>query len=46
MEPDADGTIINNIMEEGKIKAIAAKDNITVIKVRSSRMFGSPGFLR
>ena len=46
IEPDADGTIINNVMEHGKIKAIAAKDNITVIKVRSSRMFGSPGFLR
>ena len=46
IEPDADGTIINNVMEHGKIKAIAAKDNITVIKVRSSRMFGAPGFLR
>ena len=46
MEPEADGTIINNIMERGKIKAIAAKDNIVVIKVRSSKMFGSPGFLR
>ena len=46
MDPEADGTIINNIMERGKIKAIAAKDNIVVIKVCSSRMFGSPGFLR
>lgn len=46
MDPEVDGTIINNIMERGKIKAIAAKDNIVVIKVRSSRMFGSPGFLR
>ncbi len=31
MEPDAPGTIINNESVKGKIKAVAAKDNITAI---------------
>lgn len=46
MAPDAEGTIINNVLAQKKIKAVAAKENITVIKVKSSRMLGSPGFLR
>lgn len=46
MEPDAPGTIINNQLVPQKIKAIAAKDNIVAIKVKSSRMLGSAGFLR
>ncbi|GAB6981739.1 aspartate kinase [Prevotella dentasini] len=46
MEPDAEGTIINNVLVRGKIKAVAAKDNITAIKVKSSRMLGASGFLR
>ena len=29
-----------------KIKAVAAKDNITAIKIKSSRMLGASGFLR
>ncbi len=32
MEPDAEGTIIDNVLVRGKIKAVAAKDNITAIK--------------
>ena len=46
MEPDAEGTIISNKTEYGKIKAIAAKDNITAIKIKSSRMLLATGFLR
>lgn len=46
MEPNAPGTIINNEMEPGKIKAVAAKDNITAIKIVSSRMLLATGFLR
>ena len=46
MEPDAEGTIINNILVRSKIKAVAAKDNITAIKIKSSRMLGASGFLR
>ncbi len=46
MAPDAEGTIINNVLAQKKIKAVAAKENITVVKVKSSRMLGSPGFLR
>lgn len=45
MEPTADGTIINNELAQGKIKAIAAKDNITAIKIKSSRMLLATGFL-
>lgn len=46
MEPQADGTIIDNVLVRGKIKAIAAKDNITAIKIKSSRMLLATGFLR
>ena len=46
MDPKAEGTIINNESEEGKIKAVAAKDNITVVKIVSSRMLLATGFLR
>lgn len=34
MDPKADGTIIDNVIVRGKIKAVAAKDNITAIKSR------------
>ena len=30
MEPDAEGTIIDNVLVRGKIKAVAAKDNLQV----------------
>lgn len=46
MDPDAEGTIIDNTLVRRKIKAVAAKDNITVIKIKSSRMLGASGFLR
>ena len=46
MEPDAHGTIIDNVTVRGKIKAVAAKDKITAIKIKSSRMLLATGFLR
>lgn len=46
MEPDAEGTIIDNVVMRGKIKAVAAKDNIVAIKIKSSRMLLATGFLR
>ncbi|MDY3842227.1 MAG: aspartate kinase [Prevotella sp.] len=46
MEPEAPGTIIDNVIMRGKIKAVAAKDNITAIKIKSSRMLLATGFLR
>ena len=46
MQPDAEGTTISNATEYGKIKAVAAKDNIIAIKIKSSRMLLATGFLR
>jgi aspartate kinase len=46
MDPEAEGTTISNKTEYGKIKAVAAKDNITAIKIKSSRMLLATGFLR
>ena len=46
MDPDAEGTTISNATEYGKIKAVAAKDNIIAIKIKSSRMLLATGFLR
>jgi aspartate kinase len=46
LDPNAPGTIIDNVLVRGKIKAIAAKDNITAIKIKSSRMLLATGFLR
>ena len=46
MEPTARGTLINNELEHGSIKAVAAKDNITAIKIKSSRMLLAYGFLK
>lgn len=46
MEPEAPGTLISNETERGKIKAVAAKDNITAIKIKSSRMLLAHGFMR
>ena len=45
MQPDALGTTISNKMVEGKIKAVAAKDDITAIKIKSGRMLLAAGFL-
>ena len=46
MQPEAPGTLISNESESGIIKAVAAKDNITAIKIKSSRMLLAHGFLR
>ena len=46
LDPKAEGTIIDNVLLRGKIKAVAAKDNITAIKIKSSRMLFATGFLR
>ena len=46
MQPEAPGTLISNAMEKGRIKAVAAKDNIISIKIKSGRMLLATGFLR
>jgi len=46
MDPKAQGTLITNTSETDKIKSIAAKDDITAIKIQSSRMLLAHGFLR
>lgn len=46
MNPVAHGTLISNITTENGIKAIAAKDNITAIKIKSGRMLQAHGFLK
>jgi aspartate kinase len=46
MEPEAPGTLISNATEKDKIKAVAAKENITAIKIKSGRMLLATGFLR
>lgn len=46
MDEAAPGTIITDKQTEGSFKAIAAKDGITAIKIKSSRMLMAYGFLR
>lgn len=46
MQPDAPGTLIHNVQTARTIKAVAAKDNITAIKIKSGRMLLAYGFLR
>ncbi|MGE0567143.1 MAG: aspartate kinase [Bacteroidia bacterium] len=46
MQPEAGGTLIANINAEEGIKAIAAKDGITAINIKSARMLLAYGFLR
>ena len=47
LEPEAKGTLISKeeLTKDG-VKAIAAKDNITAIRIHSSRMLLAYGFLR
>lgn len=45
MNPSAPGTLIANFPPDGTIKAVAAKDNITAIKIKSGRMLLAYGFL-
>src|SRR6187549_2577316 len=46
MDEKAPGTIITDKGTEGSFKAVAAKDGITAIKIKSSRMLMAYGFLR
>lgn len=46
MEPDAPGTTITAKEQGSGVKALAAKDGITAIKIKSSRMLLAYGFLR
>lgn len=46
MDPEAYGTLISTESETQNVKAIAAKDGITAIKIKSSRMVMAYGFLK
>ncbi len=46
MQPEDEGTLISFESSGEGIKAIAAKDGITVIKIKSGRMLMAYGFLR
>jgi aspartate kinase len=46
MQPDARGTTISEKTGPVGVKAVAAKDNITAIRIKSSRMLLAYGFLR
>ena len=46
MSPEAHGTLITNQVHGDGIKAIAAKDGITAIKIKSARMLLAHGFLK
>lgn len=46
IEPDAPGTLISMRSFKHKIQAVAAKDGITAIKIKSGRMLLAHGFLR
>lgn len=46
MEPAAPGTLISLQSQKGTIQAVAAKDGITAIKIKSGRMLLAHGFLR
>ena len=46
LQPEAPGTTISNDLEKNKIKAVAAKEHIIAIKIKSGRMLLATGFLR
>lgn len=46
MEPQDEGTLIGLEIKGDGIKSIAAKDNITVLKIKSGRMLLAYGFMR
>jgi aspartate kinase len=46
MQPEAHGTLIKAEVDSVGVKAVAAKDGITAIKIKSSRMLLAYGFLR
>lgn len=45
-EPQAHGTLISGKQIKNRIAAVAAKDGITAIKIKSSRMLMAYGFMR
>lgn len=45
LDPAARGTLIANFPPDGTVKAVAAKDNVTAIKIKSGRMLLAYGFL-
>ena len=45
-KPECAGTLIHNKAKVQKIRAIAAKDNITAIKIKSYRMLMAYGFIK
>ena len=45
-KPESIGTLIHNKAKVQKIRAIAAKDNITAIKIKSYRMLMAYGFIK
>lgn len=46
MQPEAKGTLISEKTQADSIKAVAAKDGITGIRIKSARMLLAYGFLR
>ncbi|OJV39370.1 MAG: aspartate kinase [Bacteroidales bacterium 36-12] len=46
MDPNAHGTLISSKINKSNIQAVAAKDGITAIKIKSGRMLLAYGFLR
>ena len=46
LQPEAQGTLISNFITQLGIKAVAAKDGITAINIKSDRMLLAHGFLR
>src|SRR5204863_2761686 len=46
MQPEAKGTVISNKKVANRITAVAAKDGITSIRIKSTRMLLAHGFLR
>ena len=45
LDPSVKGTLIDNMAADHTIKAVAAKDGITAIRVKSSRMLLAYGFM-
>lgn len=46
MQPEAKGTVISKQTNSDDVKALAAKDGIIAVKIKSSRMLLAYGFLR
>ena len=46
MDPKAEGTMISDRKADGEITAVAAKDGIVAIKIKSGRMLNAYGFLK